>query len=67
MNYTESGLDSQDRIVFRVAQEDAPKFRTCEDMYEALREALITMRILQPNGSAVLRQMTKALAKAEGK
>ncbi len=36
-------------------------------LYEALKEARITLRVLQPDGSAVLREIDGATAKAEGK
>ena len=37
------------------------------EMYEVLKDARITLNILQPNGSAILRQIDKALGKVEGK
>lgn len=33
-------------------------------MYEALKEARITLNVLQPKGSAILREIDEALAKA---
>jgi len=41
--------------------------KAAPEMYEALKEAKITLQVLQPDGSALLRQIDKALTKAEGK
>ncbi len=49
------------------AEANAHLIASAPDLYEALREAQITLRVLQPSGSAVLREIDKALAKAEGK
>jgi len=48
-------------------QANALLIAAAPDMYEALKEARITLNILQPKGSAVLREIDTALAKAEGK
>ena len=37
------------------------------DLYEACKEALITLNVLQKGDSAVIREIKRAIAKAEGK
>ena len=46
--------------------EYCPKHDSAPDLYEALKEARITLNVLQPDGSAVLREIDKALADKEG-
>ena len=35
-------------------------------LYEALKEARVTLKVLQPDGSAVIREIDEALAKVDG-
>lgn len=68
--------DIDNGIVARVAtlggtknevETNAHLISAAPDMYEALKETRITLNILQPRGSALLREIDKALNKAEGK
>jgi len=47
-------------------KEDALLDAAAPDMCEALKEALITLKVLQPRGSAVIREIEQVLAKAKG-
>lgn len=53
-------------VAYNIVNEaDALLFSKSPDLYEALIEAKISLNVLQPDGSAVLRQIDKALAKVE--
>ena len=47
-------------------KDDAQLIASAPALYEALKEARVTLKVLQPNGSAVIREIDEALAKVDG-
>ncbi len=71
---TNTGGDKNEDVVADIyschiglAKNNAHLIAAAPAMYEALKEARITLRVLQPSGSAVLRKIDSALAEAEGR
>jgi len=60
------GTNSIFKIRGKEAEANAHLIAAAPSMYEALKDSIITLKVLQPQGSALIREIEQSLALAEG-